>query len=87
MFPGGGTFFNETGGYGDAAKQLYTFAIQSNARGNYYPIWGTCLGMQVIPYAETGTDIRIDCSLRKVALPLDFVDGKMKYVLLKNHIN
>ncbi|XP_060535921.1 gamma-glutamyl hydrolase-like isoform X2 [Cylas formicarius] len=74
LFPGGGTYFNETGGYGEAATYLYRFAIDSNRSGNYYPIWGTCLGMQVLMYASlNGTkDVRLDCSLTNVAIPLNF---------------
>lgn len=77
LFPGGGTYFNETGGYGTAATYLYNIALEYNEKGVYYPIWGTCLGMQALMYAAlNGTkDIRVDCSLRNVAVPLDFVEG------------
>lgn len=77
LFPGGGTYFNETGGYGEAATHLYNIALEYNDMGLYYPIWGTCLGMQALMYAAlNGTkDIRVDCSLRNVAVPLNFVEG------------
>ncbi|CAG9819326.1 unnamed protein product [Phaedon cochleariae] len=75
LFPGGGTYFNETGGYGETAKTIYKLAVQSNEREVYYPLWGTCLGMHVLIFSQKGADLRIDCSLRKVALPLDFSEG------------
>lgn len=76
LFPGGGTYFNETGGYGEAAKQLYDLATKANERGVYYPLWGICLGMQVLIYGALGFDIRGDCSAKNISLPLEFVDGK-----------
>ena len=27
-----------------AARKLYNLAVEANNRGDYYPIWGTCLG-------------------------------------------
>lgn len=33
LFPGGGTYFNETGGYGEAANQLYQIALEYNDKG------------------------------------------------------
>ncbi|XP_030745262.1 gamma-glutamyl hydrolase A-like isoform X2 [Sitophilus oryzae] len=77
LFPGGGTYFNETGGYGEAATHLYNIALEYNDNGIYYPIWGSCLGLQALMYAAlNGTkDIRVDCSLKNIAVPLEFSDG------------
>ncbi|KAJ8924865.1 hypothetical protein NQ315_001020 [Exocentrus adspersus] len=72
LFPGGGTYFNESGGYGEAARIIYTLAVEANARERYYPLWGTCLGLQVLAFAAVGEDVRVDCSLKNQAIPLDF---------------
>ncbi|XP_076272744.1 gamma-glutamyl hydrolase A-like isoform X1 [Rhynchophorus ferrugineus] len=74
MFPGGGTYFNETGGYGEAATHLYRIALEQNNKGTYYPIWGICLGMQALMYAAlNGTeDIRVDCSSNNRVEALNF---------------
>ncbi|XP_066155064.1 gamma-glutamyl hydrolase A-like isoform X3 [Euwallacea fornicatus] len=76
FFPGGGTYFNETGGYGEAANKLYQIALEYNTKGVYYPIWGTCLGMQVIIFAalKGKRDIRVGCYLVKEAKSLDFTE-------------
>ncbi|KAJ8979121.1 hypothetical protein NQ317_017964 [Molorchus minor] len=75
LFPGGGVYFNETGGYGQAARYLYKLAVEANDRGKYYPIWGSCLGMEVLFYAALkGTDIRVGCLLRNIAIPLNFTE-------------
>ncbi|XP_074029676.1 gamma-glutamyl hydrolase isoform X1 [Leptinotarsa decemlineata] len=75
LFPGGGTYFNETGGYGQSAKTIYHLAMKNNDRNIYYPLWGICMGFQVLIFAQKGIDLRTDCSLKKVALPLDFTEG------------
>ncbi|CAH1108101.1 unnamed protein product [Psylliodes chrysocephalus] len=84
LFPGGGTYFNETDGYGEAARQIYKLALESNARGVYYPILGICLGMQVLVFSHIGTDIRIHRSLKHTAVPLDFTEGYEKSKLFSN---
>lgn len=33
LFPGGGTWFNESGGYGEAATRLYQVALEYNDKG------------------------------------------------------
>jgi len=32
--------------------------MQQNDKGKVYPIWGTCLGMQLIAYLTNGYDIK-----------------------------
>jgi gamma-glutamyl hydrolase len=39
-FPGGAT------PVGGSARLLYELAEESNANGNFFPVWGTCLGFQ-----------------------------------------
>ncbi|XP_050300894.1 gamma-glutamyl hydrolase-like [Anthonomus grandis grandis] len=86
FFPGGGTYFNETGGYGEAATQLYKIALEQNNKGVYYPIWAICLGMQGLMYAAlNGTkDIRVACSLVNEAVSLDFVEDYQKSKMFRN---
>jgi len=49
LIPGGDQllFFNST--FVQAAQVLYDLAIEANDNGTYFPIWGTCMGMQLIP--------------------------------------
>ncbi|XP_056630052.1 gamma-glutamyl hydrolase-like isoform X1 [Diorhabda sublineata] len=75
LFPGGGTYFNESSGYGTAARHIYNLAVQANNDDIYYPIWGICLGMQALIYSQLGKDIRTERKLKKVAVPLNFITG------------
>lgn len=77
LWPGGATWFNNTGGYADAAKHLYNAILEANQNGEHYPLWATCLGMERLVLLETkDDDIRINCDSRKVAMPLNFTKGK-----------
>lgn len=40
LFPGGAGDYLEIGDY------IYKYAIAENDKGNFYPIWGTCLGFE-----------------------------------------
>ena len=47
LFPGGGVNF-ETSGYARIGKQIYNLAKKSYDNGDYFPIWGTCLGHEFL---------------------------------------
>lgn len=49
--------------------------LEYNKNGNYYPIWGTCLGMQALLYGQVGNDVRINSTLKNTAIPLNFKPG------------
>ena len=49
--------------------------MKANENGVHYPLWGICLGMQVLMFGVLGKDIRGDCQSKDVALPLEFVSG------------
>eukprot|EP01016_Furgasonia_blochmanni_P035970 TRINITY_DN4048_c0_g2_i1.p1 TRINITY_DN4048_c0_g2~~TRINITY_DN4048_c0_g2_i1.p1 ORF type:complete len:394 (-),score=112.03 TRINITY_DN4048_c0_g2_i1:115-1296(-) len=60
IFPGGGadlwingtaTPLSETGEF------IVRYAIQANANGTYYPIWGTCLGYELISSVLGGSEL------------------------------
>ncbi|XP_072392951.1 gamma-glutamyl hydrolase-like [Diabrotica undecimpunctata] len=72
LFPGGAASLVQPGGYGDTAKIIYRLAVNLNKEGNYYPIWGTCLGFEVIPYVEVGVDTVVNCSVSIGGQSLNF---------------
>jgi gamma-glutamyl hydrolase len=72
LFPGGGANLNDSGYY-DVAKVIYELAIKANDNGDYFPLWGTCLGFQLLCVLTSGTHTvlgRVDAE--NVSLPLDF---------------
>ncbi|KAH8283308.1 hypothetical protein KR054_000604 [Drosophila jambulina] len=79
LLPGGATWFNETNGYGDAGEHLIQLAVELNDQGTYMPVWGTCLGMELLVYKlAKGKEHRIDCSGKGIALPVEFKEDYNK---------
>ncbi|XP_030385344.1 gamma-glutamyl hydrolase [Scaptodrosophila lebanonensis] len=73
LLPGGATWFNQSNGYSDAGEHLINIAIDLNNKGVFMPIWGTCLGMELLVYKlANGTEARTDCSSIAQPLPLEF---------------
>lgn len=85
LFPGGAVWFNSTNGYSEAGRHIYDIAIEMNTRGEYFPIWGTCLGFELLTYlAANGDEHRADCSSSNQALPLVFKDDYKSSRMFKN---
>ncbi|EAA11416.4 AGAP006670-PA [Anopheles gambiae str. PEST] len=79
LLPGGATWFNQSNGYADAGRHIYDIAMQYNENGEYFPLWGTCLGFELLTYlAANGTEHRAHCRSNSQALPLNFKDDFRK---------
>ncbi|EDV40026.1 uncharacterized protein Dana_GF24165 [Drosophila ananassae] len=79
LLPGGSTWFNQTNGYGDAGEHLIQLAVELNDRGTFMPVWGTCLGMELLVYKlANGPEHRIDCKGKGIALPMEFKEDYAK---------
>lgn len=73
LFPGGATWFNQSNGYADAGWHIYQIAKEFNAQGDYFPIWGACLGFELLTYLDANRfEHRDDCQSQNQALNLDF---------------
>ncbi|TWW70704.1 Gamma-glutamyl hydrolase, partial [Takifugu flavidus] len=73
LFPGGGSNL-VTSLYARSAKIFYDLAIEANDRGDYFPVWGTCLGFEELTYLTLGKLVLTRNNMRDVALPLNFTD-------------
>ncbi|XP_058834886.1 gamma-glutamyl hydrolase-like isoform X2 [Topomyia yanbarensis] len=79
LLPGGATWFNVSNGYADAGHHIYDIANRLNDQGSYFPIWGTCLGFELLTYlAANGQEHRAACSSNNQGLPLDFKEDFRK---------
>ncbi|KAM9810577.1 gamma-glutamyl hydrolase [Neosynchiropus ocellatus] len=43
--------------FAKVAKIFYNLALKANNKGDYFPIWGTCLGMQLLTALVAGKDL------------------------------
>ncbi|CAK1586217.1 unnamed protein product [Parnassius mnemosyne] len=76
FFPGGATYFNQSNGYADAGQHIYEIAMELNDAGDYFPLFGTCLGFELLIILASGRgdkENRITCYSYSNA-PLDFED-------------
>ncbi|KAK4026531.1 hypothetical protein OUZ56_015530 [Daphnia magna] len=53
LIPGGGASLVSSG-YGKAGSILYNLAIEANNNGDFFPVWGTCLGFELLLYLSAG---------------------------------
>jgi len=71
LFPGGNQdLFNSD--YVRTATKLYNMAIAANDQGDYFPVWGTCLGFEFLSVIASGQNYLSLCDAHEKALPLDF---------------
>jgi len=48
LFPGGGASLALNSSYFQASQFMWNLAMNANRKGDHFPIWGTCLGFQLI---------------------------------------
>ena len=77
LFPGGNQGIDPSDIYTEEGETLWTLAKQANDRGDYYPIWGTCLGFEELAVLETRSSdvISLDVMATNLALPLQLTPG------------
>lgn len=59
LFTGGGMEFNINNKWTKNADHILKYAIDQNKKGNPYPVWGTCLGFELLAYLTCGYDSKV----------------------------
>ncbi|XP_041793553.1 gamma-glutamyl hydrolase [Chelmon rostratus] len=67
----GGAVDLETSDFARVAKIFYTLALRANNAGDFFPIWGTCLGMQLLTVLVAGENLLTNTTAVNIALPLN----------------
>ncbi|XP_076034847.1 gamma-glutamyl hydrolase-like isoform X2 [Oratosquilla oratoria] len=68
LFPGGAVAVDETSGYGRAGKLIYEKARASSLAGDPFPLWGTCLGFELMMFlAARSKELRARCQGQNIA--------------------
>ncbi|KAL2611367.1 hypothetical protein R1flu_023059 [Riccia fluitans] len=77
VFTGGDA--NLDGGlYLETAKKLFSWAIEANDKGDYFPIYGVCLGLELLSVIVSGWNMLDACPAHKIASTVQFVDEAAK---------
>ncbi|XP_042366323.1 gamma-glutamyl hydrolase [Plectropomus leopardus] len=71
FYPGGSASITSSG-YQRAAKRFYELAIEANKKGDYFPVWGTCLGYEQLAVLTSGKNVLSRTNTSDVSLPLVF---------------
>ncbi|KAM6454593.1 gamma-glutamyl hydrolase [Liasis olivaceus] len=74
LFPGGGVDL-KTSEFSKVAKIFYKKALEANDRGDYFPVWGTCLGHELLAYLTSGKDLLTWTNTDGFTMPLNFTQG------------
>ncbi|XP_059216448.1 gamma-glutamyl hydrolase A [Stomoxys calcitrans] len=85
LLPGGAIYFNKkyckkelTNDSYSSAQHIYDIAVQLNRKGKYFPLWGTCLGFQLMLTHSAGVeDVRQDCQPMNCSRAIKFEDEKV----------
>ena len=70
LFPGGG----DTGAYKTKARYVYDQAIKKNDSGEYFPLWGICLGFEFLAEfaSDAGSDLLSKLQSHHVSITIKF---------------
>jgi gamma-glutamyl hydrolase len=88
-FPSGGAFAGTQTEYYKCCKKFLQLAMKENDKGNYFPIWGGCMGMQQLMIIADGHDDlekllqRFD-SFNNLQSTLDFTEEGLRSRMMKN---
>ena len=59
------------------------YLIQANDNGDYFPLWGTCLGFQLLCVLQAETDtILTSFDAANYSIPLNFTQGKQQILIV-----
>ncbi len=83
LFPGGDAdlFYSK---YYKNAKSLYEKATKANSAGDFFPIWGTCLGFQTLTTITAGKEIVTPSNAVDISLPLNLTADVLNSKMLKD---
>ncbi|KAK2095729.1 hypothetical protein P7K49_027145 [Saguinus oedipus] len=74
----------ERSDYAEVAKIFYNFSIQSFDAGDYFPVWGTCLGFEELSVLVSGEYLLTVTDTVDVAMPLNFTGGHLQSRMFQN---
>lgn len=76
MIPGGpDVSMLPDAGYSKASYAFFTMAMEANDAGDFFPIWGTCLGMEMLGLITTGGQEYLTRCTSYGSLPLELSEG------------
>jgi len=93
LYPGGGASLAEDSAFFQGARSLWESALKSNQAGEYFPVWGTCLGFELLGILGAGQNYGANHSVlvsgfdsEDYAIPLNYTKSMPDSRLFKQMI-
>ncbi|XP_072882897.1 gamma-glutamyl hydrolase-like isoform X1 [Hemitrygon akajei] len=83
LFPGGAVDLKSSE-FARVAGIFYRLALEACDQGDYFPVWGTCLGHQLLTALTAGENLLSRTDSNNMALPLDFTDEAKSCKMFRN---
>ncbi|XP_043860158.1 gamma-glutamyl hydrolase-like [Dromiciops gliroides] len=83
LFPGGVVLL-PTSKYTNVVQLFYDKALKANKEGDYFPIWGTCLGFEELTVLTSGKKLLTLTKTNGIALPLNFTKAVNESRMFQN---
>uniref|UniRef100_A0A6J0V9Q3 folate gamma-glutamyl hydrolase n=1 Tax=Pogona vitticeps TaxID=103695 RepID=A0A6J0V9Q3_9SAUR len=74
LYPGGAVSL-ETSEFSRVAKIFYNKALEAYDSGDYFPVWGTCMGHELLTFLTSGENLLTWTNTNGFSLPLNFTQG------------
>jgi len=74
LFPGGDSSLAPSSQYYKSLETIFNYTIKANQNGDYFPLWGTCLGFEELHVLAAGGDRTVLSPVvaSNFSIPLDF---------------
>ncbi len=73
LFTGGGASLDNGAPYFVAAQSIFSYANTVNSQGDYFPLWGTCMGFQTLVRCQSDNpNILTGFDSENITLPLNY---------------
>ncbi|KAK2837793.1 hypothetical protein Q5P01_015005 [Channa striata] len=80
----GGVADLEKSDFAKVAKIFYRLAMTANDAGDFFPIWGTCMGMQLLTVLVAGENLLERTTAENIAMPLNLTTESRSSRMLKD---
>ncbi|EGC28835.1 hypothetical protein DICPUDRAFT_73725 [Dictyostelium purpureum] len=75
LLPGGDVDFNKEHQYNKTLYHIWDYFLKTNNGGDYFPLWGTCLGLEeIVSVSGKSYDVLGNFPVHKTSLPISFTE-------------
>ncbi|XP_078095617.1 gamma-glutamyl hydrolase isoform X2 [Mustelus asterias] len=83
LFPGGSSDL-KTSAFAKAANKFYELALKAFDAGDHFPMWGTCLGLQLLTVLTAGKNLLTHTDSENISLPLNLTNAAASSKMFQN---